>query len=153
MLSKQENKHLIGTINIPLSTIKIEQILTKAKADVKELIELCSKYLKIFIDLEQQSNITLFYHLHKIENYDLLAKPFMNTKKHEIFASKLPKRQDAIKLSTAKLLEIIKISIYIKTTVLVNRSPQIDLKPLFLKFNSRKTLKTRWLNDKGYIPN
>lgn len=152
MQSKQITKYFIGIINTPLNSIKIKPVLTKATAGIKEFIKMCSKHLEVLIDIENLSKKTLLYLLHKTTNYYLLAKPFMNTKKHEIFASKLPKKQIAIKLSTAKLLEIKKNNTYIKTVAMLNRDLLIDLKLLFLKFNSRKTPKARWLNEQGYIP-
>lgn len=57
-------------------------IQSHATESVKGHFELFSEYIK---GLTEFSDITLRYHLHKINDYDLMTKPFMDNKEHGIF--------------------------------------------------------------------
>jgi tRNA-Thr(GGU) m(6)t(6)A37 methyltransferase TsaA len=81
-----------------------------------------------------------------------MTKPFMDTKEHGIFATKSPKRPNAIGLSTVKLLGIDNNIIHIEMVDMLNGSPLIDIKPFFPKFDNRKKAKSGWLDNQGNIP-
>ena len=58
---------------------------------VKGYIEVFPEYSEGLTDLEGLSLITLLYHFHKINGYNLKVKPFMDTEEHGIFTSKTAK--------------------------------------------------------------
>ncbi|MBI9039857.1 MAG: SAM-dependent methyltransferase [Lutibacter sp.] len=76
----------------------------------------------------------------------------MDTKEHGIFATKSPKRPDAIGLSTVKLLGIDNNIIHIEMVDMLNQSLLIDIKPFFPKFDNRKKAKSGWLDIPGNFP-
>ena len=96
----------IGTIFTPFKDIKNMPIQPIAAEGIKGQIELLPKYIEGLKDIEGFSHITLIYHFHKITGYELIVTPFMDTEKHGIFATKAPKRPNAIGISTVKLIGI-----------------------------------------------
>ena len=152
MEGKQIKINPIGIIHTPFNTINDMPIQPLAAKSVKGVIEIFPEYIEGLTDLEAFSHITLLYHFHKINEYDLMVKPFMDTKKHGIFATKSPKRPNAIGLSTVKLLKIEKNCIHIEEVDMLNGTPLIDIKPFFSKFDNRKNTKSGWLDNQLNIP-
>ena len=152
MQSKQITINPIGIIHTPFNDIKGMPIQPLAAKGVKGHIELFPKYTEGLIDLAGFSHITLLYQLHKINGYDLMVKPFMDNKEHGIFATKSPKRPNAIGLSTVKLLGIENNIIHIEMVDMFNGTPLIDIKPFFSKFDNRKNTKSGWLDNQENIP-
>lgn len=151
MLSKEIIINSIGIIHTPFNDINDMPIQPLAAKGVKGYIELFPEYLDGLTDLEGFSHITLLYHFHKINGYNLMVKPFMDTKEHGIFATKSPKRPNAIGFSTVKLLEIENNIINIETVDMLNGTPLIDIKPFFSKFDNRTNTKSGWLDNQGNI--
>ncbi|WP_338357974.1 tRNA (N6-threonylcarbamoyladenosine(37)-N6)-methyltransferase TrmO [Yeosuana marina] len=152
MESKQIIINTIGIIHTPFNSIKGMPIQPFAAEGVKGHIELFPEYTQGLTDLEGFSHITLVYHLHKINGYDLMVKPFMDNKEHGIFATKSPKRPNAIGISTVKILEIKHNVIHIEMVDMLNGTPLIDIKPFFSKFDNRTDTKSGWLDNQGDIP-
>jgi len=153
MESKQIIINPIGIIHTPFNDIKGMPIQPLAAEGIKGHIELYPEYMEGLTDLEGFSHITLMYHLHKINGYDLLVKPFMDNKEHGIFATKSPKRPNAIGLSTVKLIGIEHNVIHIEMVDILNKTPLIDIKPFYSKFDNRTNTKSGWLDNQGNIPN
>ncbi len=152
MQLKQITINPIGIIYTPFKTIKSMPIQPLAAEGVKGYIELFPHYLNGLKDLNEFSHITLIYHLHKIKDYSLVVKPFMDNKEHGIFATKSPKRPNAIGLSTVKLLGIENNIISIEMVDMLNETPLIDIKPFFAKFDNRIITKSGWLENQLNIP-
>ena len=152
MQSKQITINPIGIIHTPFNDIKGMPIQPLAAEGIKGHIELFPKYIEGLTDLVGFSHITLLYQLHKINGYDLMVKPFMDNKEHGIFATKSPKRPNAIGLSTVKLLGIENNIIHIEMVDMFNGTPLIDIKPFFSKFDNRTNTKSGWLDNEGNIP-
>lgn len=151
MQTKQININPIGIIHTPFNDIKGMPIQPLAAKGVKGYIELFPEYTEGSTDLAEFSYITLLYHLHKINGYNLMVKPFMDNKEHGIFATKSPKRPNAIGLSTVKLLGIENNVIHIEMVDMLNGTPLIDIKPFFSKFDNRTNTKSGWLDNQGII--
>jgi len=152
MPSKQITIIPIGVIHTPFNTIEGMPIQPLAAKGIRGHIELFPEYTEGLTDLEEFSHITLVYHLHEINGYDLLVKPFMDNKEHGIFATKSPKRPNAIGLSTVKLLGIQNNVIHIEMVDMLNGTPLIDIKPFYSKFDNRTNTKSGWLDNRGDIP-
>lgn len=151
MQSKQIIISPIGIIRTPFNDIKGMPIQPLDAEGIKGHIELFPKYIVGLTDLLGFSHITLLYQLHNINSYDLMVEPFMDNKEHGIFATKSPKRPNAIGLSTVKLLGIENNLIHIEMVDMLNGTPLIDIKPFFSKFDNRKNTKSGWLDNQENI--
>lgn len=70
----------------------------------------------------------------------------MDNREHGIFATKSPKRPNAIGLSTVKLIGIENNVIHIEMVDIINKTPLIDIKPFYSKFDNRTNTKSGWLD-------
>jgi tRNA-Thr(GGU) m(6)t(6)A37 methyltransferase TsaA len=145
----------IGTIHTPFKTIHNIPIQPFAAKGVKGFIELFPEYTEGLTDLDGFSHITLLYHFHETHTYELRVKPFMDHNEHGIFATRAPKRPNAIGISTVKLIGIEKHIVYIEEVDILDGTPLIDIKPFFRKFDNRIKAKSGWLDliDKSQFQN
>ncbi|MCU4166428.1 tRNA (N6-threonylcarbamoyladenosine(37)-N6)-methyltransferase TrmO [Carboxylicivirga caseinilyticus] len=136
----------IGIIHTPFTSIENMPIQPMAAKEILGTIEIFPEYAEGLLDLEEFSHITLLYHFHKIDGFQLKVKPFMDTVEHGIFATKSPKRPNAIGLSTVELLSVEKNVIHIKMIDVLDGTPLLDIKPFFARFDNREDTKAGWLD-------
>ncbi len=96
----------IGTIKTPFKTREGMPVQPSGAKGVKGSIELKKKYTRGLMDLEGFSHIYLIYHLHKSKDFDLHVIPFLDNKPHGVFATRAPRKPNAIGISTVRLLSI-----------------------------------------------
>lgn len=135
----------IGTIFTPHIDISNMPIQPIAARGVKGYIEIFEEFSDGLKDLEGFSHITLLYHFHEIKGYELLVTPFMDTEKHGIFATKAPKRPNAIGVSTVKLIGIEGNILTIEQVDMLDGTPLIDIKPFYPRYDNRRNVKIGWL--------
>ncbi len=99
--------------------------------------------------LSEFSHLVLLYHLHKVTKSSLLVKPFLDNKKHGIFATRAPVRPNAIGMSVLEIEKIDENIIYIKNIDILNNTPIIDIKPLVPDFDFPKNteIKVGWYSN------
>jgi len=90
----------IGIIHTPFEDIIEMPIQPIAAEGIKGFIEVFPEFTEGLTDLSGFSHIMLIYHFHKINGGQLRVKPFMDNEEHGIFATRSPKRPNAIGLST-----------------------------------------------------
>jgi tRNA (adenine37-N6)-methyltransferase len=144
--------HPIGTIHTPHIDVKNMPIQPIAAEGIKGYIELLPEFVEGLKDSEGFSHITLLYRFHKIEGYELLVTPFMDTEKHGVFATKAPKRPNAIGLSTVKLLAIEGNILHIEQVDMLDGTPLIDIKPFYPRYDNRENVTIGWLEKNRNLP-
>ncbi len=142
----------IGIIHTPHKQIKNMPIQPLAADGVKGHIELLSEYVLGLKDLEGFSHITLIYHFHKIEGFELEVIPFMDTESHGIFATKAPKRPNAMGISTVKLLKIEGNILHLEQVDMLDGTPLIDIKPFYPRCDNRENVTIGWLEKNKKRP-
>lgn len=118
----------------------------------KGYIEILPKFEKGLKDLSGFSHITLIYHFHQIKGYDLITVPFMDNQPHGIFATKAPKRPNAIGISTVKLISVENNIIHIEQVDMLNETPLLDIKPFYPRYDNREGVKIGWLEKNREMP-
>ena len=142
----------IGMIFTPYVEIENMPIQPIAAKGVKGYIEIYEEYAEGLKDLEGFSHITLLYHFHEICGFELMVTPFMDTEKHGIFATKAPKRPNAIGISTVKLIGIDRNIITVEQVDMLDGTPLIDIKPFYPRYDNRRNVKSGWLEKNKDIP-
>ncbi|TCO07141.1 tRNA (N6-threonylcarbamoyladenosine(37)-N6)-methyltransferase TrmO [Natronoflexus pectinivorans] len=142
----------IGKIFTPFTSIENMPIQPIAADGCKGYVELLPKFEDGLKDLDGFSHITLIYHFHKITNYELMTTPFMDKNPHGIFATKAPKRPNAIGISTVKLIKIEKNIIHIEQVDMLNETPLLDIKPFIPKFDNRTHAEDGWMKQYNNLP-
>lgn len=144
--------HPIGTIYTPHTDVKNMPIQPIAAEGIKGYIKLLPEFVDGLKDLEGFSHITLLYRFHKIEGYELLVTPFMDTENHGIFATKAPKRPNAIGMSTVKLIAIDGNILHIEQVDMLDGTPLIDIKPFYPRYDNRENVNIGWLEKNRDLP-
>ena len=96
----------IGTIHSPFKDLEGMPIQPIGARGIKGEIDVNPEYNDGLKDLEGFSHIILIYHLHLSKGHLLEVKPFLDTEKRGIFATRAPKRPNPIGLSVVKLEKI-----------------------------------------------
>ena len=99
-------------------------------------------------DLDGFSHIHLIYAFHKSEGFDLKTKPFLSDKFYGVFATRAPKRPNAIGISVVKILRVNKNIIEIEDVDVITGTPLLDIKPYIPEFDNHKVKKVGWLENK-----
>jgi tRNA-Thr(GGU) m(6)t(6)A37 methyltransferase TsaA len=142
----------IGTIHSPFKDLEGMPIQPIGARDIKGEIHLDNQYKEGLKDLEGFSHIILIYHLHLSKGHDLEVKPFLDTEKRGIFATRSPKRPNHIGLSVVRLEKIEGTKIYISDVDIVDGTPLLDIKPYIPNFDKHDDdeVAIGWFEDKHH---
>ncbi len=142
----------IGIIRTPHKTVNDMPIQPIAAEGIRGYIELDPELTEGLLDIEGFSHLTLVYHFHKINGYELKVIPFMDDVEHGIFACKSPKRPNAIGISTVKFISVENNIIHIEMVDMLDGTPLLDIKPFFRKYDNRLDAVSGWLEKSMDIP-
>jgi tRNA (adenine37-N6)-methyltransferase len=144
--------HPIGTIHSPYQDLHGMPIQPVGAQGVKGTIKLRKEYQEGLKDLEGFSHIIIIYHFHKSNGHSLHVKPFLDTVERGIFATRAPKRPNAIGLSVVKLDKIESNIIHISNVDVLDGTPLLDIKPYIPHFNAceKENVSIGWFDDKHH---
>lgn len=142
----------IGIIHTPYTEVQNMPIQPIAAGNNSGYIELLPEYEPGLKDLDGFSHITLVYHFHKIAGFELQVVPFMDTEKHGIFATKAPKRPNALGISTVKLIKVEGNILHIEQVDMLDGTPLLDIKPFYPRYDNRFDVKIGWLEKNKDMP-
>lgn len=129
--------------NVPLQGAGISQ-------DIAELI-INEEYVQGLDDLEEFSHIYVVFHIHKAAGYKLKVTPFLDDQPRGIFATRSPKRPNAIGLSIVEIVRIEANRIVVRGVDLLDATPILDIKPYIQSFDNIKQTKDGWY-EQGLDP-
>ena len=134
----------IGTIYTPFESIEGMPIQSKGAEGIEGKIVMNPEYVPALKDLDGFSHIILLYHFHKVNGYELQAKPFLDTEKRGMFAIRAPKRPNPIGISIVRLLSIDGNILHFKNADMLNETPLLDIKPYVPDFDIHENAKGGW---------
>lgn len=142
----------IGIIHSPFKELEGMPIQPIGARGVKGTIELDKKYTEGLKDLDGFSHIIIIYHLHLCKGYSLEVKPFLDTEKRGIFATRSPKRPNQIGISVVRLEKIEGSTIHILDVDVVDKTPLLDIKPYIPHFDKHEDdeVSIGWFEDKHH---
>jgi len=135
----------IGIIHTPFSDPKGMPIQPAGGVGVKATIEVFPEFREGLADLDGFSHIALLYFFHRSEGYELRVVPFMDTVQRGLFATRAPKRPNAIGLSVVQLDRIEDGVLHVQNIDIVDGTPLLDIKPYVPEFDSQPNIRTGWL--------
>ncbi len=136
----------IGIIHTPFKVAHGMPIQSVAAKGVLGSIELDPAYRAGLKDLIGFSHLILLYHLHLSQGYQLEVVPFLDDQPHGVFATRSPKRPNALGLSVVKLLGIAGNRLQIEEIDVVDGTPLLDIKPYVPEFDGRITDQIGWFS-------
>jgi len=142
----------IGTIHSPFKDLDGMPIQPVGARGIKGEIKLNKKYKDGLKDLEGFSHIILIYFFHLSSGYSLEVKPFLDTEKRGIFATRAPKRPNPIGVSVVRLEKIEGTKIYISDVDIADGTPLLDIKPYIPNFDKHDDddIKIGWFENKHH---
>ena len=136
----------IGVIHSPFRDVKGMPIQAAGAEGVVGTVEVEPEYVAGLKDIEGFSHIILIYHFHLSEGYSLEVKPFLDDELHGVFATRAPRRPNAIGISVVRLVTVEDRVIHVADVDVVDGTPLLDLKPYVPEFDVRKTERIGWLS-------
>ena len=139
----------IGYFKTPFQKVKGMPIQPVGGYGIEGVIEVLPEYRQGLLDLEGFSHVFVIYHLHKIEGFDIIVKPFLDTNQHGIFATRSPKRPNPIGMSVMRLKCISGLSVHLEGIDVLDNTPVIDIKPYVADFDCCNADRFGWFEGKS----
>ena len=134
----------IGTIHSPYTDIAGMPIQPVGARGVRGTIELRSDLCGGLLDLDGFSHIILLYALHRCTGYSLTVTPFLDPAPHGIFATRSPKRPNAIGFSVVRLMGVDGCVLTIEDVDILDGTPLLDIKPYVTAFDAHTDTRCGW---------
>lgn len=143
----------IGVIHSPFKEPKGTPIQPSGAKGVDGKVEVFPQYAEGLKDLEGFSHVILVYHFHLSKKPSLIAKPYVDTETHGVFATRSPSRPNPIGISVVRLVGVEGNMLHVRDIDAVDGTPLLDIKPYVPAFDAKKAEKIGWLEKKvGKIP-
>lgn len=136
----------IGVLNSPHKNIADMPIQPSGADGIRGTITLKEQYLEGLKDLDGFSHIYVFYHFHQAKAAQLTVTPFMDEASHGIFATRAPRRPNAIGLSVLRLINIDGSQLQIENVDILDGTPILDIKPYVPDFDHVTAERVGWLD-------
>lgn len=140
----------IGIIHSPFEGIAGMPIQPAAARGVKGTVEIETEYCKGLKDLDGFSHIYLLYHLHLSKGFSLKVTPFLDDSPRGVFATRAPRRPNAIGLSVVRLLRVEGCILHIEDVDIADGTPLLDIKPYVPEFDAPEADRIGWLSGKKH---
>jgi tRNA (adenine37-N6)-methyltransferase len=137
----------IGTIHSPFREPTEMPIQPTGAIGVQGTIEMLEAFRAGLKDLDGFSHLILLYHFHKGRGFDLQPVPFLDREPRGLFATRAPKRPNAIGLSVVRLDRIEGGLLYISNVDILDGTPLLDIKPYVPAFDTPEDVRTGWFEN------
>ena len=135
----------IGLIHTPFTERQGMPIQPSRGRGVRGTVEVAPEFADGLADLDGFSHVVLIYHFHRSQGFDLRVTPFLDTEKRGLFATRAPRRPNAIGLSVVRLLGIEGNRIEVQDLDILDGTPLLDIKPYVPEFDHRTEVCEGWL--------
>ena len=137
----------IGIIQTPFKDIDGMPVQPSGARDVSGQLVLDPQYEEGLCDLDGFSHLILLYHFHLSNGYSLMVKPFLDTVRRGLFATRAPRRPNSIGLSIVRLNRIDGRILHILDVDMLDGTPLLDIKPYVPTFDIRSDVRAGWLEQ------
>lgn len=141
----------IGVIHSPFKDVEGMPIQPAGASGIEGTVEVSPDLAPGLKDLDGFSHIILIYHFHLSEGYSLQVKPFLDNTLRGVFATRAPRRPNAIGLSVVKLAGVTGNVLHVQDVDVLDGTPVLDIKPFVPEFDNRHTDKIGWLTGKDRL--
>jgi len=140
----------VGVIHSPFLRPEGTPIQPQAAKGVQGWIEVNGDYTNGLRYVEGFSHIVLLYHFHLSSGFDLETVPFLDNVQRGVFATRAPRRPNAIGLSTVRLLACEDNILKIENVDIVDGTPLLDIKPYNPAFDAFMEATNGWYRGKEH---
>lgn len=139
----------IGVIRSPFKSIEGMPIQPSGARGIAGSVEIRELFIDGLKDLDGFSHIILIYHFHRSRGYALHVKPFLDDHLRGLFATRAPRRPNAVGISVVRLLRVEGTILHIEDVDILDGTPLLDIKPCVPGFDARKDVRTGWLSSRA----
>ncbi len=137
----------IGIIHTPFDTLENMPIQPTGAKAVQGTVVVDDDFVSGLTDLEGFSHIILFYHFNRSAGFKLRVKPFMDTVERGVFATRAPRRPNALGFSVVALENRDGAVLAVRGIDVLNHTPLLDIKPYVPAFDSPAVTAIGWLSQ------
>lgn len=137
----------IGTIHTPFKEPKGMPIQPRREGGTEARVEVLAELAPGLTDLDGFSHIILLYHFHRCRGYETMVTPYLDTKQHGVFATRAPRRPNALGLSVVRLQRVEGNVLHVEGVDVIDRTPLLDIKPYVPSFDAVVECRAGWLQD------
>lgn len=135
----------IGVIHSPHREPEGMPIQPTGAVGVAGRVEVFEPFREGLQDLDGFSHIILLYHFHGSRGYSLRVVPFMDSVARGLFATRAPRRPNAIGLSIVALERVEGGMLHIRNVDVLDGTPLLDIKPYVPAFDAPEEVRSGWL--------
>ena len=139
----------IGVIRSPFRDPVGMPIQPGGARGIRGTVEVFGEFRAGLADLDGFSRIILIYPFHRSEGWSPAVTPFLDDRPRGVFATRAPRRPNAIGLSIVRLVEVREGEIAIEDVDVLDGTPLLDIKPYVPAFDSFPDEKSGWLTGSG----
>ena len=139
----------IGIIHSPFTEPAGMPIQPAGAEGIRGTILIDEQFRDGLRDLPGFSRIILIYAFHRSQGYELEVIPFLDTVPHGIFATRAPRRPNAIGLSIVRLISVNEGELVIEGVDVLDGTPLLDIKPYVPEFDCHPDEKSGWFASCG----
>lgn len=139
---------IIGLIHTPF-TLTGETPIQSSRSKEEGWVEVFSEFAQGLQDIEAFSHVYLLYHLHRADQVHLLVEPFLDDRRHGIFATRHPFRPNHIGISIVQLLSREGNHLRILGADMLDQTPLLDIKPYVPEFDQRDQVQSGWYDRRA----
>ena len=139
----------VGIIHSPFADTAGMPVQPTGAVGIEGTVEIYEPFVPALTDLEGFSHVVLLYHFHRSSGYSLQVVPFLDTKLRGLFATRAPRRPNAIGLSVVELDRIENGVLHIRNVDILDGTPLLDIKPYVPAFDAQEKIRTGWLEQAG----
>lgn len=138
----------IGIVNTPHRELSGMPIQPPAAKLFEGTIDILPEFSEGLHGIEGFTRIMLIYYLHKSNGCNLTVTPFLDKQSHGVFATRVPKRPNAIGFSVVRLLGREGNTLHIGDVDILDGTPLLDIKPYVPLFDAYPDERYGWFEGK-----
>ena len=136
----------IGTMRTPFSATGEIPKGPDAKHDAEGIVEIEPAFEAGLQDVEGFSHLYVLWLFHRVDGYNLVARPPSDDRPHGVFATRSPRRPSPIGLTVVQLLRRDGARLHVRGVDMLDGTPVLDIKP-YLSSVPDGDIKRGWLAE------
>lgn len=134
----------IGIAHTPFSEPADTPRQAALAKDALGTVEVFPDYREGLKDLEGFSHIILLFHFHRSHGFSLTLTPRGGSDLRGVFATRAPRRPNAIGFSVVRLRRIEDGILHVRNIDMLDGTPLLDIKPYIPEFDAPADAETGW---------
>ncbi len=134
----------IGIIHSPFCEQKGTPIQPYSAKDACGTVEVSERFVDGLLDLEGFERIWLIYWFDRSKAAEMHVVPYRDTRKHGLFATRVPARINPIGMSSVRLLGVDGCVLRVGEIDILDGTPLLDIKPYVPEFDAYSDVRIGW---------